>query len=256
MYCYIKFILNKEEKWMAQIVTRSGKSPDDEKLPFSFSTTEIETYLQKKLDVALNAVAKANGEKADKIEVKLYTTEAGKPDDKGFGFLPIMVILPLEALESRREQKKSAKMASIFDTKAEDGTASLKRAVYEVLSAYVFDKYDANAFKSNSWQREHHVSRETATYLINMRTPHVIRMNGGKTQVVGVLIDPVRILHDMTKIEGDNRNYHVNLYKYKKYHTGEYLYILDRVVKKSKGNKKYEATFADELNRKMRGFRK
>ena len=238
------------------IVTRSGKSPDDEKLPFSFSTTEIEAYLQKKLDVALAGVAKANNTTPDKIEARLYTTEAGKPDDKGFGFLPIMVILPLDALEDRRSAKKNQKIESIFDTKSEDGTANLKRPVYEVLSAYTFDKYDAGSFKSNAWQREHHVSHETAQYLLSMRTPKVIRMNGGKTQVIGILIDPVRILHDMVKIEGDNRNYHVSLYKYKKYHTGEYLYILDRVVNKSKNNKKYESTFADELNRKMRGYRK
>ena len=228
------------------LTTRSGLTPNEAQLPFSITTSDVESYLQKKIDTVLNRAASGNS--ASKIDVRVYTTEAGK------SFLPFVVILPLEALEDKN-QKKQKPMPSIFDTKGTDGTANLKKEIYEVLSAYTFNKQDGEMFKSDSWRRDHHVNREATTVLLGMRTPKVVSMEGGRLKVVELMIDPIRIFHDMLKMPNDNRNFMINVDGWQKIQTGEFRYDVKRALNKNKG-KKYKNTLADELNRKMRGYRR
>ena len=228
--------------------TRSGLVPNEAQLPFSITTSDVEAYLQKKIDTMLNKAANQSGETADKIDVRVYTTEAGK------GFLPFVVILPLEALDNR-QKRQNKPMPSIFDTKGTDGTANLKKEIYDVLSAYTFNKQDGEMFKSDSWRRDHHVNREATTVLLGMRTPKVVSMEGGRLKVVELMIDPIRVFHDMLKMQDDTRNFMVNIDGWQKIQTGEFRYDVKRALNKSKG-KKYKNTLADELNRKMRGSRR
>ena len=107
------------------LTTRSGLNPNESKLPYSITTSDVEAYLQKKIDTMLNKVATQTNTQPEKIDVRVYTTEAGK------SFLPFVVILPLEVLESGRS-KKQKQMPSIFDTKETDGTAKIKKEIYEV----------------------------------------------------------------------------------------------------------------------------
>lgn len=228
------------------LTTRSGLTPNEAQLPFSITTSDVESYLQKKIDTVLNRAASGNS--ASKIDVRVYTTEAGK------SFLPFVVILPLEALEDKNH-KKQKPMPSIFDTKGTDGTANLKKEIYEVLSAYTFNKQDGEMFKSDSWRRDHHVNREATTVLLGMRTPKVVSMEGGRLKVVELMIDPIRVFHDMLKMPNDNRNFMINVDGWQKIQTGEFRYDVKRALNKNKG-KKYKNTLADELNRKMRGYRR
>lgn len=232
----------------SQLNTRSGLTPNEDRLPYSITTSNVESYLQKKIDTVMNRAALEAKKEPEKIEVRVYTTEAGK------SFLPFVVILPLDALEDRK-QKKQSNMPSIFDTKSVDGTANLKKPIYEVLSAYVFNKQDGEAFKSDSWRRDHHVNREATGVLLSMRTPKVVSMENGKLKVVELMIDPMRVFHDMLRIDSDNRQYRIQIESWQKIQTGEFRYDVKRVINKGKG-KKYKSTLADELNRKMRGFNK
>lgn len=229
------------------LTTRSGLTPNEAQLPYSITTSDVEAYLQKKIDTMLNKAATQNNDTMDKIDVRVYTTEAGK------GFLPFVVILPLEALASKPQRVKN--MPSIFDTKEVDGTANLKKEIYEVLSTYTFNKQDGEMFKSDSWRRDHHVNREAVTVLLSMRTPKVVSMEGGRLKVVELMIDPIRVFHDMLKMQDDNRNFMVNVDGWQKIQTGEFRYDVKRALNKNK-NKKYKNTLADELNRKMRGYRR
>lgn len=231
-----------------EITTRSGLTPDEDRLPYTIKTSDVESYLQRKIDVVLNRIALNNHSQPEKIDIRVYTTEAGK------SFLPFVVILPMEALEDKRVKKQS-QMASIFDTKGNEGTANLKRPIYEVLSAYIFNKQDGEVFKSDSWRREHHVNRQATPVLLSMRTPKVVQIEGGKTKVVELMIDPARIFHDMLKTEKDNRQYRINIKSWQKIQVGEFSYKVERVLNKGGKNKKYKSTLADELNRKMKGFR-
>lgn len=231
----------------SEIRTRSGLNPNENALPYSITTSAVESYLQKKVDVICNRMAKENGGKADDINVRLYTTEAGK------SFLPFVVVLPLEVLSQRNKQKK--KMASIFDTKSEDGTASMRPEFYELFKSYVYNKDDEAAFFSDDWRRQRHVSRETSPVLKSMRTPKVVSLNGGQIKTVSFMIDPLRIFHDMLESEDDRRNFKVEVVDWQKMQAGEYRYDLKRVINKNKNKQKYKDTLAAELNRKMLGRR-
>ena len=126
----------------SELKTRSGINPNETALPYSITTSKVESYLQDKVDVICNRMAKDNGGKnVDEISVRLYTTEAGK------SFLPFVVILPMDVLVQRNQKKK--KMASIFDTKNDDGTANLKPEFFELFKSYVYNKDDEAAFFSD-----------------------------------------------------------------------------------------------------------
>lgn len=229
------------------LTTRSGITPDEKKLPYSIMTSDVEEYLQKKIDTMLNRAANQNKDVDKDIEIRVYTTEAGK------SFLPFVVILPISVLEDRRKQYKQ-NMPSIFDTKEYDGTANLRKEIYNVLSAYTFNKQDRELFKSDSWRREHGVNREATTVLLSLTTPKVVSMDGN-LKVVELMIDPIRVFHDMLKINNDQRNFTVKIEEWQKIQTGEFRYDIKRIINKGKG-KKYKNTIAEELNRKMRGYRK
>ena len=228
--------------------TRAGISPNEAELPFSITTRQVEDYLQRKLDVVMNRGG--NGETREPIEVRVYTTEAGK------SFLPFVVVLPMDVLEETgKKNKNKKKMAAIFDTKSCEGTSNMRPEYYNLFSSYIYTKDDESAFFSDDWRRARRVNRETSPVLKGLRTPKVTTMNDGALQVVSFMIDPLRVFHDMLKMEGDNRSFKVEVQGWQKIQTGEYRYDVLRAVTKGKRGKKYRDTVADELNRKMRGNR-
>ena len=224
------------------LITRAGLTPNERELPYSITTSDVESYLQTKVDVVSNRVGDSG------VNVRVYTTEAGKE------FLPFVVILPLDVLEN--EGKKSRKeIPSIFDTKGESGVANMKDTYYQVFSSYIYTKDDESAFFSEDWRRARRVNRETSPVLKSLRTPKVTSMENGNVKVVSFMIDPIRIFHDMLTLANDNRSFRICINGWQKIQTGEYRYDVSRVVNKGKGQKKYRDTLADELNRKMRGNR-
>ena len=225
-----------------ELITRAGLIPNERELPYSITTTDVESYLQSKVDIV------ANGDGGSGVNVRVYTTEAGKE------FLPFVVILPLDVLDD--EGKKSKKnLPSIFDTKGESGVANMKDKYYKVFSPYIYTKEDESAFFSEDWRRARRVNRETSPVLKSLRQPKVTAMENGNVKVVSFMIDPIRIFHDMLSLANDNRSFRICINGWQKIQTGEFRYDVSRIVNKGKGGKKYRDTFADELNRKMRGNR-
>lgn len=242
----------------SELKTRSGLMPNETALPYSITTSKVESYLQSKVDVLLNRMAEERRKRREKrddddedlpvVNVKVYTTEAGK------SFLPFVVILPTDVLEQKNKNTRK-KMASIFDTKNEDGTANMRKEFYELFKSYVYNKSDEEAFFSDVWRRERHVSRETSPVLKSLRTPKITSMDNGKLQVVSFMIDPIRVFHDMLVSEDDRRNFKIEVVNWQKIQTGEYRYDIKRVINKGKNKQKYKDTLAAELNRKMLGRR-
>ena len=230
-----------------KFITRSGITPNEKELPYSITTSQVEKYLQDKIDVVLNRVAKQNGTEKENIEVRVYTTEAGK------SFLPFVVILPMEVLENKH-QKRKKNVPSIFNTTESDGSANMRPELYKLFSSFTYNKDDEQAFFSDDWRRARHVNRETSPVLKGLRTPKVTSMDNRRLQVVSFMIDPLRVFHNMLEIEGDTRTFKVDVEGWQKIQTGEYRYDVSRVINKGK-NRKYKDTLADELNRKMRAGR-
>lgn len=227
------------------INTRSGLTPNENGLPFTITTTDVENYLQRKMNIINSSMAQAGNPK--NIDVRVYTTEAGTK------FVPFVVILPLDVLQNNKNKRNDE--PDIFNPKSEDKSANLLEPYYNLLKSYVYNKDDENAFFAEDWRRARGVSRDTSPSLKMMRTPKVTSMDGGRVQVVSVMIDPLRIFHDMLIMTDDNRrDFKIEISGWQKIRTGEFRYDVKRMMY-SKNKKKYKDTFAEELNRKMRGRR-
>lgn len=230
-----------------EILTRAGIMPDEKELPYTISTSDVEKYLQKKVNTLVERMNRDKGSNLNKIDVNVYTTEAGR------NFLPFIIVLPLDVLD-RKEKNKRNNTPSIFNTKDSDGTSRMLPEFFKLFSSYTYNKDDETAFFSEDWRRARGVSRQTSPILKSMRTPKISNLENGKLKTVCFMLDPLRVFHDMLTRTDDNRSFKIEVDKWKKVQTGEYKYFLKRVVGNHKG-KGYKNVLADELNRKMRGTR-
>ena len=229
------------------LTTRSGIMPNEGELPYSITTTNVETYLQDKVNVILNRMAKEDGNYPIKsIDVRVYTTEAGKC------FLPFIVVLPTDVLNGKRS--KNPDVDAIFNQSCEDGSANMRPEFFNLFKSYVYTKDDEAAFFSDDWRRARRVDRSTSSVLKQYRTPKVTNIENGKVQVVSFMLDPLRIFHDMLTMPNDNRSFKVDITKWQKIQSGEFRYEVVRLIN-GKNGKKHKHSVADELNRKIRGGR-
>ena len=224
---------------MSEIKTRAGVIPDENGMPFSITTEAVEKYIQKKVDTVMQKAGK------DSFSVRVITTEAGR------NFLPFMVLLPMEAVESKK--KNSSDIDAIFNPKDNDRTVKLQPEIFKLFQAYCYDPKDSQAFDSDEWRRSRRVARGTANVLKRSRLPRITSLNGGKMKVCMFLLDPLRVFHDML-VDANNpqKQFTVTIEDWKKRSDGNYNYKLTRSTNNS-GKKRYNDTLAAELNRKMRG---
>ena len=221
------------------IRTRAGIIPSDKALPYSVTTSEVEEYLQKRVD----AMAKASGGKVERCEVKIYSTESGSK------FIPFVVVLPTSILVNGKKDDNND-MEYIFNQKNEDRNVNINQAYYKLFSSYIYDKNDEDAFFSDAWRREVGVYKQTSYALKKLRTPKVTNLPGAK--VIIFMIDPLRIFHDMVVSEDDKRDFRIEITGINKMEKGKFRYDFKRVIVDSR-NKKYHKTLIDELNYRMKG---
>ena len=227
--------------------TRAGIQPSEQELPFSITTTDVEQYMQRKLNVVVNGMRQNGLYKGEDIEVKVITVEMGSK------FVPFTVVLPMNVLKDKKRHPKDE--LSIFNPKDSDATVNIYDPIMRMFASYVYDKADGEAFYSADWRRARGVSTTTSAVLKRNRLPRVQKLNNGSMERVTFLIDPIRVFHDMLMMENNNANFSINVENWQKIRSGEFRYDIKRVVNKKKG-KKGGNSFADELNRKMRGFNK
>lgn len=226
------------------INTRAGISPSVNKsLPFSVTTSEVEEYLQKRVD----AVVKASNGKVERYEVSVFSTESGTY------FIPFVVVLPEKVLIGQSRQKTD--MESIIDANNNDDKISIDPAYYKIFSPYRYNDHDEGQFFSDAWRRDNGVNKSTSYMLKRMRTPKIMKSNAMNSNAVVFMIDPVRVFYDMVVSDTDRRNFHIKITGLKRMESGKYRYDFKREIVDSKKNKKYNKTFADELNYRMKGRR-
>lgn len=228
--------------------TRAGIQPSEKELPFSITTTDVEEYMQRKLNVVVNGMRQNGLYKGEDIEVKVVTVEMGSK------FVPFTVVLPMNVLKDKKKNRPSDEL-SIFNPKDSDATVNIYDPIMKMFASYVFDKADGEAFYSADWRRARGVSTTTSAVLKRNRLPRVQKLNNGSMERVTFLIDPIRVFHDMLMMDNNNTNFRVEIENWQKIRSGEFRYDMKRVVNNKKG-KKGGNNFADELNRKMRGFNK
>lgn len=221
--------------------TRAGIEPSQTSLPFTITTEQVRDYLQKKLDIVVNKGLPEDS----KISINVYTTEAG------VNFLPFVVILPEEA-ENRDSAKASNNIPMIFNTKEIEKTVKLKDPIYKLFSSYAYNKKDKEAFFSDDWRRIRRVSRNTSSMLKQLSEPK--KVNIRNASCIALLVDPIRVFHDMLIMQNDNRDFMVEIVKWQKIRSGEYRYDIKRVINSKKGkNNKYKDAFFNEINNRIKG---
>lgn len=227
---------------------RAGLRPDDTETLYSISTKRVEEYLQKKTDVVvrkMNERADANPKMKhiDPFQINVISSNVSKT------FVPFAVIFPMSVLINRGDNKKGGN--DIFNPKKEDHSAQMYPEIKKLFDSVSYDHDDRNAFKSPNWKREHNVSRTAAVQLMMMSKPKITQFNRGRTKVVTLFIDPIRVFYDMVKTD-DNRRYKIEIVGIERVKTGEYVYRVKKVYIK-KNNQSYAKSFAEELNHKMQG---
>ena len=230
--------------------TRAGLSPSQNRLPYSITTTQVEEYLQKKLNVVVNEMKRNGSFNGDEVNVRVITVEMGTK------FIPFMVVLPTEVLvqTQKKKNKPSQDELSIFNPRQYDGTANVLEPILKLFMAYMYDKKDGDAFYSVDWRRARGVATNTSAQLKSNRMPRITRISrGNSTEMVTFLIDPIRVFYDMLKIEDLPSDFHVEINDWQKQKSGEFRYNIERVINRDKKGKKNNS-WVDQLNRKMRGL--
>lgn len=237
-----------------ELRTRSGLRPDERNLPYTITTQFVREFLQGKFDVIVDKMNEANtrGKKQEKIDIKLFTTGAGG------AFFPFIIMLPLAVLE-RYGLDESNDEPSIFHPEEDEDLDAvlLKDEFYQLIKIYAFSKEDESAFFSDDWRRQRKVSRETSRNLKVLRTPKVNRYDcgGEKVPFVVMLLDPIRVFHDILTSPDNPCDFTVEINSWQKLQKdGEFSYSVTRRMLK-KGNKKYSNQYVDELNKMLRQHR-
>lgn len=228
--------------------TRAGITPSEQELPFSVTTSQVEEYLQRKLNVVVNGMRQNGFYHGEDIDVRVITVELGSK------FIPFTVVLPMNVLKDKRKQRRNNDEPSVFNPKDSDGTVAIHDSIAKMFSSYTYDKSDGEAFFSADWRRARGVSTTTSALLKRNRVPRVQKF-GGNMEMVTFLIDPIRVFHDMLMMDNNNANFMIEIDNWQKLRSGEFRYDMRRVVRKKKG-KKGGNDIADEINRRMRGFNK
>lgn len=226
-----------------ELSTRAGLLPNERELPFSITTSDVESYLQSKIDVV-------NAKEGSNTVVRVYTTEVSR------SFLPFVVVLPLDVIADGEDKKNDNNVSSLFVNNDDDSKrVNLKEPYFKIFEPFIYNKNDENMFFADSWRREHDISRDKSPVLKSQRTAKINSLENGRLKVVTFMIDPLRVFHDMLIIPTDNRQFAVQIDDWQKIQTGEFRFELVRNIRKGKNGKKYKNTVAEELNRVMRGNR-
>ena len=237
--------------------TRSGLEPCQRDVePYSITTQEVQRYLQNKINVVLNqAIPELQG----KVNVIAITIEAGRK------FLPFVVMLPKSVLDDKVEDINDS-LPGIYQGEDVDRNSSIRKPIAAVLDAYRFNKYDVKAFFSDDWRRRAGISRSTSSILKRLSTPRIQKVGENNEEVIEVLLDPLRIFHDMLKFnnpEGKDNNkkdprvnqpFYVEITKWKKLKVGEFRFSVLRKLgnQSGQGNKSLKEKATREINARFR----
>ena len=237
---------------------KSGLIPDEVHLLRTITTTDVENYLQSKMDTTVASMV-AKGQKQSPVTVKCYSTKAGSK------IVPFVILLPLSVLVGKeKENQNNDGILDIFKTDDTSGSCDLKEEIYKTIGPYVYDANDGNAFKSDMWRREFGVSRDGSYQMSKMRKPRVTSTDHGRSKSVAIMLDPMRVFHDMMacgQVFG-NETYIINVPSWKTIKTGLVSYTVkamtyrdDKINKKKRKGDKGKDNYILTLDRRMRGSR-
>ena len=223
--------------------TRSGLRPDETRLPYVITPKDVQNYLQKRLDVVTNELRKQGKECQDVKIQDLISIEASNE------FIPLVIFLPETAVV--KKQKEQIKGNSIFAQSSKQPGIKLRDEIYNVLKPYVYSSKDRESFGTHLMKNTLKMSREKIYRIQEWTRPTWLKSKRSKDKNIVLLIDPIRVFHDMLKYVDapQAKPFRINIENWKKKESGYYKYF---VVREEITPKKENKDLAIELEQKMR----
>ncbi len=177
---------------MSRIENRVGIAPIETVEKYHFTTEEVCTFLQNKLNVFTTAVRKEGRDDED-VKITLSSVKFSKK------FVPFLAILPENALNNNRRNAKDGKdgIFSIFRNEDSESSGRLKQSVWAALMPYTYNKRERNQFRDSAQLRNVlQLSVADSRDVANLCPPKCKNLDKSN-EVCIFLIDPIKVFSDM-----------------------------------------------------------
>lgn len=233
---------------MNQRKTRAGLMPaKSNEEPFDPITTErAQGYLNDRLRAVINKMNAANdrNKQVDTPEMALATHRFSK------NFAPLVIAFSMDAVD----KKNTYNIPEIFNPEPEDNSVKLRPEVYSVVYPYLYNAEDIKGFFTP--QTKHDLQLTTkACREIKAASKFAIteeKDGGRKIRYVHVLIDPLRLFHDMlTEDDKNNEKFTVRISSITPISDTNFRYDVAKQYKKG-GSSPEKSTIAKYLAKAIR----
>lgn len=231
---------------MSEMRTVSGLVPERRKAePYNITTMKAEAFLQKKFDAIIQImnkeIRKHNQEHPDEkpipyqdpVEVNLITTRMSQK------FYPFVLMLPSSVLENKNQYEEGDEL-DIFNPQHSEKNARIKEPLYKIIQPFFYDDNDRKAFYSQNFQHTLKISHSTADALkvnCRLRIHHFAKES---VTYVAVLLDPLRLFHNMLTSTDDNTPFSVFIDRVDQMKGGDFRYSVLRSPKDRNNKKRHK----------------
>lgn len=175
--------------------TMGNLTPNTDALPYKLKTSDVETWMQNVFDATTANMQKQNPDaNVPRVDVSLITLRAGD------NFAPFILAMSKDVLQNggRKGGKRNDREYSQFNVKDDDPSVNIKKDFYAIIKSWIFTKADIDSICNNG-RHKYGISRSNSYQLRELRTPKVIPFNGNGTELVTVLVDPLRVFWMMLR---------------------------------------------------------
>lgn len=187
------------------IRTRGNIPESNKKIQYDIRTEDVKKYLEAKFRFINNALTAKGVPNVELINVSVRNLRIGKQ------FLPFIVLLPEAVLDRANYDPNTP---AVFRPEDDDDAVRLKPYYYHFLSNYMYTKEEINFFNSSSWRRSAGVTNTKNLHILRKYSKpaiETVNAQNGKLVSVFVLLDPLKIFHEMLIDEG-NQNQRFSVY--------------------------------------------
>lgn len=217
------------------------------------TTHDAEAYMQRLIDLAVDNARKNSDhpESIKDVQITLSTINCSKK------FKPMMLILPTSVISQKSAKKnRDEHEASIFSTnKSGRDQIYIKPWLYPVISTFLYDTKDVEAFNSMNFRRTLGIKPKVYYAMKDNRTPRLQKFDRGEEYVV-CIIDPIRFFHYISKTSDHDTKFEIEIGETRQISRSNYEYQVFKVRKNKKNKKRNtdEDRIAAELERRFVGF--
>lgn len=207
---------------------KSGLVPVDKDVEkFEITTQSILTFLQKKV-TTITSRMRDKGIDIDDIKVMMVNSKLGK------NYVSFTLLLPESVLENAR---KSKNINPIFASDGDkNGNLFIVQPIYQLILNYMYTKNDRNAMRYAQWRKATGITKSrNVDLLINYSRPRYFYGEDNERYIM-VMLDPLRVVHDMLVDPNDNYKFSVWFTKNHEIEGGSFCFEVLRDKNKKKNN--------------------